>query len=534
MHVSGAAGRKATLAILSNVAGAGLGYVALLLIGRYVAPAAYGAYLFAVSLTGFFALLSNLGLGAAHQRQIAQGVEPGRALGVLLRLRLAIGLALAVLAFALYAAWSWLNGSPFTDATTPLVLGLAVVLHTVAAGRQLLLDTWQGQQKVHRVEVMRQLDTAVALLLLANLALLVAHLQGRWEIVPRVGEFWAGRLDLQAPPSDAEAALLLGACYVLAKTVTALLAWLWFLADRITISGWDPALARALLRTAGPLAAMGALVLVLQYTDTLMLGYFWTSREVGLYGTAQKLAGLGLLGATAAGTVLFPRFAQLHAAGDAPAQAATFANAQRYLLMLVLPIAAGLLALPRETLHIAVGDAYLGAVAPLRWLAAWSIILVLEQPLASRLMAEGHGRLLVHSASLNAGSNVVLNAVFIPSWGLGLGAEGAALATFVSTAVSYLYLRGRSRTLYGIGWLDGHQVRLPLAGAALAGFWMLAQAWAGPVAFDRVWELAGWGVAGALLYAAALAVVGEVRRQDLAFLRRVAHPSALWNEARGR
>lgn len=529
-----AAGRKASLAILSNVAGAGLGYLALLLIGRYFAPAAYGAYLFAFSLTGFFALVSNLGLGAAHQRQVAQGVDAGRALGVLVRLRLAIGLGVAIVAVALYFGWAWLQGTPFTDATTPTVLVLAVILHTLAGGRQVLLDTWQGQQKVNRVELVRQLDTGLVLLFLANAALLLAHLQGRWEVVPGIGAFWADRLGLQAPPTTEQAALLLGASYVLAKAITTALAWAWFLRDRIAIAAWDPALARTVLRTAAPLAVMGALVLVLQYTDTLMLGYFWTSREVGLYGTAQKLAGLGLLGATAAATVLFPRFAQLHAAGDAHGQATTFGNAQRYLLMLVLPIAVGLMVLPRETLHIAVGDAYLDAVAPLRWLAAWTVVLVLEQPLASRLMAEGQGRLLVHSASLNAGTNVLLNTLFIPTWGLGLGPTGAAVATFLSTSLSYLYLRGRGRHLYGFGWMDGHQVRLPLAGLALAGAWLLALRWAGPTGFDRVWELAGWGLVGTVVYVVGLVLVRELTATDLAYLRRVAHPLELWKELRGR
>src|SRR5688572_10336767 len=86
----GTAGRKATLVLLSNLVGAALGYASLLLIGRYFAPDSYGAYLFAFGVTGLVAVISNLGLGLAHQRHIAQGIDPGRALGVLIRLLLLV------------------------------------------------------------------------------------------------------------------------------------------------------------------------------------------------------------------------------------------------------------------------------------------------------------------------------------------------------------------------------------------------------------------------------------------------------------
>src|SRR5688572_26670565 len=120
------AGRKATLVLLSNLAGAALGYVGLLLIGRYFAPASYGAYLFALGITGLVAVVSNLGLGIAHQRHVAQGVDPGRALGVLIRLRLLVAVPMLAVAALTYGLWSSRNPHALTDATTPMVLAFAL------------------------------------------------------------------------------------------------------------------------------------------------------------------------------------------------------------------------------------------------------------------------------------------------------------------------------------------------------------------------------------------------------------------------
>jgi O-antigen/teichoic acid export membrane protein len=528
------AGRKAMLALLSNVGGAVLGYGALLLIGRYFAPGAYGSYLFAMSATGVLALVSNLGIGTAHQRHVAQGTDPGQALGVLVRLRVLFALAVTSIAALAYGLWWLAGGGALTDATTPLVLGLAVVMQVLSGSRQVLLDTWAGQQRVHRVEAVRQLDTALVLLLLGNAALLLAHLTGRWEVLPGIGAFWAGLLGLDGPLTLPEQALLLAGCYIAAKTLSLAFAWAWSWRDRVRLAPWDRGLARSYLRLAAPFALTGALVVVIQYTDTLMIGFFWTNTEVGLYGTAQKIASLCLLGASAVGAVLFPRFAQLHARQDLEGERATFRTAQRYLMLLVVPLAAAMVTLAPQGVHIAVGDPYLGSAEPLRFLALWALVIAMEQPMSSRFMSGGHASLLVRATALNLVLNVALNLWLIPRWGLGLGPAGAAIATLASTSASYVYLRAQSRRVHGTSWVDLHQVRILVAGVAAGAFWWGSLNWLGPGLFDRAWELLGWAALGGLVFLGALLVLGELHRGDRAFLRKVLHPAALLDELKGR
>lgn len=528
------AGRKATLVLLSNMAGAALGYLALLLVGRYFVPEAYGAYLFALSLTGMFALLSNLGLGAAHQRHVAQGMDPGRALGVLVRLRAALGAVLLALFVAAYLLWGALGGRTLTDATTPTVLGLALVLQALNGARQVFLDTWQGRQQVHRIEWVRLVDTAIAVLLLGNAALMIAYLQGRWEILPGIGAFWARLLGFSSSPGPETTAAVLASCYLLGKAMTLALAWVWSLRDRFRLGPWDRELARSYIHFALPFALIGAIALVLQYTDTVMLGFFWTAREVGLYGAAQKLATLCLLAAAAVGTVLFPRFAQLRAAGDSVREAGTFDKSERYLTLLAAPLAAAMVALPREGIHVAVGDGYLEAALALQFLALWAFVGGVSTPLTSRLMGAGATGLLLRASALNAGLNAAFNLVLVPQAALGLGPAGSALATLLAGVISYVYLRAHGRQRYGIPWVSGHQARI-VAAAALAGAAWAGAAYAlGPEWFDRAWELAAWGVAGTALYALALAALGELHARDLAFLRKAAHPRALLAEMLGR
>jgi len=527
------AGRKASLSLVANLGGAALGYAGLLLIGRYVQPSAYGSYLFAVGVVGFLAIVVNLGFSSAHQRHVAMGVPVGQALGVMVRLRLAATGVFLVLVAAAYGLWDLAHGPNFTDATTPRVLAAAVLLQILAGSRQLLLDTWTGQQRVNRVEGLRMIDTALALVVLANGCLLIAALDGHWSPLPSLGAWWARLLGLHAPLGDEQAALLLAGSYLVGRAATLALGLAWAAADRLPVGRWDRALARSYLTFALPVALTWALGLVLQYTDTILLGFFWTAGEVGLYGAAQRLATIATLLGSAVGTYLFPRLAQLHAEGRREKEAATFGQAERYLALLTFPVAAGLVALPAQGLHVAVGDAYLAAAWPLRWLALAAVLMTLEQPLSSRFLAHGRPRLLVQSSAFNAMANVALNLWFIPPAGLGMGPAGAALATLVSTALSYAYLRWRSRREFGAPWLPMSHVRAGVAAAIVGAGW----AWlarAAPGLFARAWQLLGWGLLGGALYLALLGALGELTRKDAAFLRRAAHPAALLAELRGR
>lgn len=527
------AGRKASLSFVANVGSAALGYAVLLLVGRYLQPEAYGSYLFAVGVVGFLAIVVNLGFGSAHQRHVAQGVPVGQALGVMLRIRAVSTSVFVLLVAAAYGSWALWKGPGFTDATTPRILVAAVALQFLSGARQLLLDTWTGQQRINRVETLRLADTLLALGVLANACMMLGHLEGRWIPLPAVGEFWAGVMGLEAPLGNEAAALLLIGSYLAAKAATLVVGLLWAASDRVKVAAWDRELARSYARFALPVAMTGALGLVLQYTDTLMLGFFWTAREVGLYGAAQKLSILASLLGAAVGTVLFPRFAQLHAAGRHEKEARTFEQAERYLILLTVPVAAALVALPAQGIHIAVGDRYVDAALPLRLLALATVVMAFEQPMAARFLGRGQTRWLVHSAAFNAGLNVLLNLWFIPTWGLGMGPAGAALATLLSTAASFLYLRWRTVQGFGAPWATWSHARVAVAGVAVGlGWWWAAGAF--PLAMDRVWELAGWGLLGAAVYAALLAVLGEFTAEDRRFLGRAAHPKELLAELRGR
>ncbi|MEK6976518.1 MAG: oligosaccharide flippase family protein [Candidatus Thermoplasmatota archaeon] len=526
-------GRKVVFVIAANAAGAVLGYGALLMIGRYFAPAAFGSFVFASGIAGLFALATTLGLGTAHQRLVARGQPEAVVIGTAARLRLALVAAGILLVVGVAWVMARLSRPILTDATTPLVLAGALALHIIAMARQFFGETWGGRQHVTRVEAGKLLDAFLLLVALANAGLMVASLTGRWSPLPQVGAWWADRLGLEGPLTTPQAALLLLGCYLAAKVVSFLVAAAWAARDGIAFGPYDAAVARQLWSFGLPLALTAAIGLVLQYTDVVLLGFFWTAYEVGLYGTAQKLSVLAGLAAVASSGVLLSRFAQLSALGDAAAEARTFQDSERWLLIVVVPVVAALVALAVPAIHIAVGDAYLPGADTLRVLALATLVGALQVPLGARLMGHGRTRILVQAGLLNAVANVALNLAFIPRFGLGLGAVGAAGATLISNLLAYAWLRRNGRREFAIPWIGTPAARVGLAASGVAIVWWQASVrW--PSSMDRVWELAGWGLAGTIVYAALLVALRALEAKDLDLLRKAAHPRALWHELRGR
>lgn len=532
-------GQKAGILFGGHGMGALLGFVALLAIGRYYAPEAYGAYLFAVSLVGIVSTLFQLGFNQAHSREVARGVDVARALGVYLRIRLALNAVKIVVVLAALGIWFGLLDRGLTDATSLQVVVIILASSILVNIRNVASDTWTGQGRVHRVEWTRFIDSVVYAGSIVVVGLGLGAASGRWVPLPGVAGWVADVLALPADATGLVVAQYVAMGHFLGKVAGITITAVWWLRDKTEVGPWDGALANDYRRFALPVALTSILALVLQHTDVLMLGFFWTAREVGWYGAAQRLANVALLAAISFRGLLMPYFASLFSRGEDERAMRAFRRVERFLLVAVVPAAVAMIVWARQGLHIFVGNSFLDAAAPLRWLAAWTIVSAMNMPVRAKHMGAGYTGILVGASILNVSANVVLNLLLIPESLLGIplagmGPEGAAIATFASTTLAYAWNRIQAARLYGIPLVDRAQVKLAAAGVAPAAAWMWMRGALPASAYDRFWELMAIGMAGMAVYGAALWLVKGLRRDDVQLLARVFHPRELLREARGK
>jgi O-antigen/teichoic acid export membrane protein len=527
-------GRKASLVLGSQALGSLMGFLSLLVIGRYYEPAAYGLLVFAWGALGILQLLGDLGFGQAHVHFVAKGTDPSRALGVYARVRLALVVALGLAVWGAAYLWLVVLGKPITDATTLPIVAAVLATQGVSLLRTVIVDTWIGQERFNRSEIVKTVETLLILVGLAVFGLAFAASRQRWTPAGYVGPWLARALGLTASSTAAQAGLVLALVYFGAKLLSLVPVAGWWLKDRLPLGPWDPALARRYAAYALPVALGSAAALLVAYTDVVMLGYFKTAADVGHYAVAQKLAGVGGILATALAAPLLPRFSALLREGKGPEAHDMMRRSERFLLLVAVPAAAVLLAIPGPLIHIAVGDSYASAATPIRFLALGGIIGTAMVPTGAKVLGSGRSRAGMVGTLLAVATNGALNLWLIPDWGAGLGGTGAAISALVAAIVGAVYLRIVLRRSFGIPAFDPVFARMALAGAAAAAFCWLANQWAPAAAFSRFWMVALWGAAGFAVFLAAAAALGLAHLSDLRTLASIASPRALLRELRGR
>lgn len=416
----------ATLFVLRVVA-LGLAVGSGILLARLLGTAGFGRYEAAMGWAGVLGVGAGLGADKLVVRETAIARHTGDAAQARAVLRMA--LVVVGLASAAVAAMAWLvSRSPFAPSGLGIVgLGVVPVLALLR-----VLQAWlQGLGRVVRSQVPE--------LLVLPLVLLVAV----------AGLAVVGR-DL-----DADAALW---CQVAAGL--AALGW-------VLGSVWRASGARG-GRSAGvgarrwclallPMTAIAGLHVAHARANVVLLDLLSSPEQVGLFGSANRAAGLVTIGLVAANAALAPAIAALHAGGRGEALAAAAIRSARWASLIGAPVA-GVCTFGSAAVLGVFGPGFAGAQAALVVLATAQLVNVLVGPVGVILMMTGHARDALNGVALGATVNIGLDLLLIPTY----GATGAAIAAGVGIVIWNLWLwwtvRRRLRVVVG-AWM-------PIAGPA--------------------------------------------------------------------
>lgn len=386
-----------------------LGFVAVLLLARWLGAAEYGRYAVAWSLLSLVPIFGALGLpqllmrdGAVYEQDGVWGLRRGLLLTGLVYLGLwgaaATGVAVALL---------W--GVPDLGMEDRWLYLLAVIL----AGPAMLLRTlggWLlGRQRVIAGQVGEAVIRRGLMILFAGLALLAA---------------------LHA---EATTALMLqGAALILAALTVAVLV----IRDERALPGAPPLLHLRRWGAGGAsFLAIAALHVVMQHTDVLMLGSLVAAEDAGVYHLSARMAELAGLALAAVNVVLAPLFARLAAAGEIARLHRIAVTSARLLTLLGLAALAGFFVFGGGLLDL-FGAGFAEGRAALLILAGAQVVNLACGSVALLLSMAGHANATARGMAAGAGANVALNALLIPLYGI----EGAAVATGASLVLWNLVL----------------------------------------------------------------------------------------------
>lgn len=246
------------------------------------------------------------------------------------------------------------------------------------------------------------------------------------------------------------------------------------------LSGWSPRLSlRAdILREVLPyglhIAAVGMLGLAIKKLDVTLIGYLFDAAALGHYTLAFSLVELSVMGLVWAASQAF--FPALAGSGQNPeALRRMFLKGLSRLLLLVLPMAAGLAIAAEPLILTLYGQKWAESAGLMRILACYAALYALGFNVGDVYKATGRPQIL---SWINAG-NLLIAAPLLwaaAHWGLAGVAAGQAVLAAILSAVSWALARRFSGLDPAVLW---QALRGPLAATlAMTALCLLA---------DRLW-----------------------------------------------
>jgi O-antigen/teichoic acid export membrane protein len=399
--------RGASTALFTQALSVGVTYGTQVFLARGMGAAAYGVYEYVGTVGILLGFLSGMGLSSAVLRFVPQ-----------YRVRQDWSLLRGII----WGSW----GQTVLVSFLVAAVGTGLILRFYESDRTALL---LGMASVPLLAIMRlQLEMARGLQRIALAYMPTLLLYPVLMLVAAIGWVqWQGKLT-----SVSAIALSLGTLAL----VLLVQGWLCYRGLPLEIKRASPTFEfRQWFWVALPLLFIDGSYLILNQTDTLMIGSFLGSEEVGIYNAAVKTAGWVGFILVAVNAIAAPMFSALYAQGERAELQRLVSTIARWIFYPALLVAL-VLALFAEPVLALFGAEFVAAKWALIALMMGQLVNVGAGSVGYLLMMTGHHQQCARVVGCSAVLNVVLNWVGIPMFGI----LGAAIATAISMAVWNIWL----------------------------------------------------------------------------------------------
>jgi O-antigen/teichoic acid export membrane protein len=264
-----------------------------------------------------------------------------------------------------------------------------------------------------------------------------------------------------------------------------------------------------ILKTAFPFALAAIFVKVYSYIDTIFISKFLDDTAIGIYAIAYKFTYAFQFLPLAFTAALYPGMSELVGKDDQKLNRILM-RSMWYMAILSAPIVLGLYAIADEITLLA-GNGYAQSAIILQTLVFVLLPIFLDFPVGSLLNASGRQVTKTSIMGATMAINVILNAIFIPQFGV-MGAAYTAIISFLFLFFAGIYFV--PSIIASFSYKQLLRTIVPIYASAL--IMLLFILWLKPII--------GWIAimpVGALIYIVSLWITGGVKRDDLLALKRV-------------
>ncbi len=201
-----------------------------------------------------------------------------------------------------------------------------------------------------------------------------------------------------------------------------------------------------LMKVAFPMLLTGSYAFSLQWTGILVLGYFRSEADVGIYNIAVRIAAILMFTLTSVNSIAASKFSECYSSGDMEGFRKVTRYATRLIFWTTVPIGLVLIAFPTPISGF-FGDEIKGGATALVILVVGYFTNAISGPVGTILNMTGHQMVFQKIVLSAAVVNIILNIILIP----GFGINGSAIASSVSMClwniISVIYVKKKFNIL---------------------------------------------------------------------------------------
>lgn len=390
---------------VSNFGGRILRAVIIVYSARVLGTAEWGIFSYAVSLVAIVTVFTDMGINSLLVRETAKSRDSENVRQQVLSTSFILKLIL--LAGGVFAVI--FGASHFTT-----IAGVKAILPLITL--LLVFDTFRDFG-FYIVRAMEKMEWEALLYLLTNLAIVV---------------FGFIFLHFSKTAYAFTASYVFGAALGAMATIYALRKHF-----RGLLSNFSKTIAKYIMSTAWPFAISAVLGMLMINTDILIIGWLRPAEDVGLYSAAQRIVQLLYLLPGILSVSLLPSFARMAAKGENERLRNTLEKIVSLLFTAAIPIVAGGIILGGEIMKLLFGSGYTGGTLSFQILLATIILDFPVGVLGTMLFAYNKQKNITVYAAIGGFSNVIIDLILIPRFGI----AGSAITTFIAQFLSTAYIR---------------------------------------------------------------------------------------------
>jgi O-antigen/teichoic acid export membrane protein len=178
-------------------------------------------------------------------------------------------------------------------------------------------------------------------------------------------------------------------------------------------------------------------MMVFAHADTVVIGYYLSNAEVGVYQIVLQLAAMATFTTSALRSTLWPKVSRWGTIGELELIEESLSRAFTYSLILAVPVLAGGVLLGDRLLYFLYGAEFARGYTVFMLLLIVQIVNIFMFFFTSYISALDRIKDLFKVTIVAAAANIVLNIILIPMMGI----EGAAVATLLTMILNAVLAR---------------------------------------------------------------------------------------------